>query len=239
MHRKTLRPAIAMIELIFALVIMGIVMMSAPMLVSTASKSGYVAIQQEGINEAASRVNMIMGYAWDENDANSSYIPPILHTTSLTAGLREVNVIVGGVPIPTGRRIGIPMQSQRTYFISDSNTTELNASALGVDGANDIDDFSGDINLTSVDTASIDYVEKTTINTNTAVAYTADSVVGGYNQATITYVPFAASGTSTSNIKSITVTLTSTSGVNELKKSIVLKAFSCNIGGYQFEERVF
>ena len=38
---KKMRPAIAMIELIFAIVIMGIVLMSAPRLISTAAKSGY------------------------------------------------------------------------------------------------------------------------------------------------------------------------------------------------------
>ena len=232
MHTKILRPAIAMIELIFAIVIMGIVMMSAPMLISTATKSTYIAIQQEGINEAASRVNMIMGYEWDQNDTNSSYIPPILHTNSATADLKEVGI--------TGRRIGIPMQSKRTYFVSDSNTTELNASSLSIDGANDIDDFSGNINLTlqDTDTNTIDYVEKTTVDINTTVAYAADNVAGGYSQSTITYVPFTPSATST-NIKSITVTLTSTSGIDELDKTIVLRAFSCNIGGYEFEERVF
>lgn len=228
-----------MIELIFAIVIMGIAMMSAPMLISTATKSSYDAIQQEGINEAASRVNMIMGYAWDENDTNESYVPPLLHTTSPTTDLEVVGT--------TGRRIGTPMQSQRTYILSDSNTTELNASSLGTDGTeasqDDIDDFSGDINLTLVDnnTNSVDYIEKTTININTAVAYIRDNVAGGYSKSTITYVPFSPSVTTTSNIKSITVTLTSTDTTNTdiLGKTIVLRAFSCNIGGYEFKERVF
>ncbi len=44
------RPAIAMIELIFAIVIIGIVLMSVPQLISTAAKSGYVTIQQEAIS---------------------------------------------------------------------------------------------------------------------------------------------------------------------------------------------
>jgi len=44
-HRK----AIAMIELIFAIVVMGIVMLSAPMLVNKATQSSYVALQQESI----------------------------------------------------------------------------------------------------------------------------------------------------------------------------------------------
>ena len=67
-----MRKAIAMIELIFAIVIMGIILMSAPMLISNASQSGYVAMQQEGINEAATQVNMIMGHYWDENNVDET-----------------------------------------------------------------------------------------------------------------------------------------------------------------------
>jgi len=243
MHIKILRPAIAMIELIFAIVIMGIVMMSAPMLINTATKSSYVALQQEGINEAASRVNMIMGYAWDENNTDDRYIPPILHTTSTTSDLAvEINSTTG---IPTGRRIGIPSTSQRTYILSDTNNTQLFASILpSVENSDDIDDFIGDINLIKKDTDDndIDYVEKITININTTVAYNSDSLdSGNYSQSIIAYTPFAASPTSTSNIKSITVTLTSTDTANAdvLEKTIILRAFSCNIGGYEFKEKVF
>jgi len=78
------RPAIAMIELIFSIVIMGLVLLSAPMLISTATKSTTVALQQEGINEVASRINMILTYEWDENDASSlcAAFPSILRVTN-------------------------------------------------------------------------------------------------------------------------------------------------------------
>ncbi len=235
MHMKPLRPAIAMIELIFAIVIMGIVLMSAPMLISTASQSTYVALQQEGINEAASRVNMIMGYAWDENNTDDRYTPPILHVTSGNSDLDMTNVI-------TARRTGTPMVSQRTFILSDANSSDLNASsALGNDGGDldDIDDFIGNISLTEIETATVDYVEKTTININTAITYSSDSPSGGtYTAQTITFVPFAASG-GTTNIKSIEVTLTSTTSLDELEKTIILRAFSCNIGGYELKERLF
>ena len=253
MHKNT-RPAIAMIELIFAIVVMGIVMMSAPMLISTATKSGYVAIQQEGINEAASRVNMIMGYAWDEQDTNDTQMPPILITDSPTAGLGEVNVNVGGAAIQTGRRVGIPAQSERTYIGNVGGGARFAASAvadLGPDAVeeapDDIDDFIGNTNLVAPDAGVgvvIDYVERgADINIATQVAYATDNVAGAYNQAAITYVPFVAVAT-TSNIKSITVTLTravaaGVAVVNELDKTIILQAFSCNVGGYKFEDKAF
>ena len=237
MKHRTLRPAIAMLELIFALVIMGIVMMSAPMLISTASQSTNVALQQEGINEAASRVHMIMGYPWDENNVEDEYRPPILNVTNGDSAFTKV--------VATQRRVGIPLESQRTFIRIDSNSTSnLDASSLQSDGgdADDIDDFSGSISLVEQDTDDndIDYVEKTTVNINTAINYSGDSVSGGYNQGTITYVPFS-SATQTTNIKTITVTLTSTDTANAdvLGKTIILRAFSSNIGGFTFEERGF
>lgn len=239
MKSKTLRPAIAMLELIFALVIMGIVLMSAPMLIGTASQSTNVALQQEGINEAASRVNMIMGYPWDENNVEDNYRPPILNVTNGDSAFAKVGT--------TQRRVGIPLESQRTFIRIDSNSTSnLNASSLQSDAgdADDIDDFIGDINLNFITDATddndIDYVEKTTVNINTAISYSSDSVGGGYDQATITYVPFS-SDTPTTNIKTITVTLTSMDAANAdvLEKTIILRAFSCNVGGYTFEEKWF
>lgn len=243
MNSKLLRPGIAMIELIFAIVIMGIVMMSAPMLIGMATQSTYVALQQEGINEAASRVQMIMGYAWDENNTNDEYRPPILNTTSIVTAFNKVGT--------TQRRIGIPMTSKRTFILSDSNgsNSDFNASTtLDSEGgdADDIDDFVGDTFLTlvpeTIEDNTIDYVEKNTVNINTGVFYAEDNVSGGYNQSTINYVPFTpVGGVATSNIKAITVTLTSTDTANAevLEKTIILRAFSCNIGGHIFEEKGF
>lgn len=237
MNHIRFRPAIAMIELIFAIVIMGIVMMSAPMLISTAAKSSIVAMQQEGINEAASRVHMIMGYAWDENNTQDNYIPPILQVSAGDASLD-----VSGT---TGRRIGTPLESSRTFILSDTNNSELNAStSLGADAgdADDIDDFIGDINLTEVASATVDYTEKSTININTAIAYIPDGTYVPNGAKTISFTPnFTAAPGGTTNVKGITVTLTSTDTVNAdiLEKTIILRAFSCNIGGYELEERVF
>ncbi|MDQ7084287.1 MAG: type II secretion system protein [Sulfurovum sp.] len=236
----SLRPAVAMIELIFALVIMAIVLMSAPMLISSATSSGYVAMQQEGINEASSRLNMIMGYPWDENNTDNTYIP-ILHVSQ---GHSDLNMVIN-----QARRQGIPSQSQRTFIFDDANSSNLFANTvLGLDALNevedDIDDFIGDITLTAIDSASIDYSEKTTININTAVSYISDTLdTGDYNQNIITFTPFTQSITvnNSSNIKSITVTLTSTDTNNSdiFGKNIVLRAFSCNIGAYELEERNF
>jgi len=237
------RPGIAMIELIFAIVIMGIALMSAPMLISTATKSGYVAIQQESINEAASHLNMIMGYHWDEASADERYLDPILH---VTAGDTDLNESTG-----TGRRMGTPKESWRSFIRTDGirNLNASNASTFGFgtgkDGGeivkDDIDDFSAtDTPLTLIGSSTdIDYVD--TINIATTVSYIDDNTTAGnYQVSGITFTPnYASSPAGTTNIKHIQVSLTSTSSVEELDKNIVLHAFSCNIGGYTLETKDF
>jgi len=217
-----------MIELIFALVIMGIVLMSAPTLIATATSSVSVALQQEGINEASSRINMILTYAWDQNDTNASCTPPILHVSA--AGDSDL------AQQTNGRRIGVPLNSNSHSYRCGLN--ELNASSIGIEGGvfNDIDDFAGTSALIDLETTDIDYIEKGTVSLTTSVNYISDSAF--YRSQTFNYIP-GGIATGTTNIKQIQVTLTSSSGIEELSKTITLNAFSCNIGGYEYHTRTF
>jgi hypothetical protein len=227
-----MRRAIAMIELIFAIVIMGIVLMSAPTLMATAARSVTVTLQQEGINEASARIAIMMTYPWDQNDINTtcSRPAPVLVVTN---GDDQLDKPAGSI-----RRRGVPMTSNsRLFYDPCTGRQDISASvSLGQEGTqiDDLDDFT-DTTLTLVENAAKDYVEKATVSIATQVTYGTDSA--NYDHASINFVP--ANQTGTTNIKNITVTLTSTSGVNELQKTIVMRAFSCNIGGYDYEKRTF
>lgn len=241
MKHIILRPAIAMIELIFAIVIMGIVMMSAPMLVSTASTSGYVAMQQEGIQEASAQMNMMLSYPWDEQNANLSLDRIVLRTTTNTFP----PVLPVGIP---QRRAGTPVSSQR-QFIDSAGNPERNATKpinLGIEGTtiDDIDDFiddSSDLILPENDDVNSNYIQKMgDLVIAKTVNYALDIDAGIYNATDLTFTPFVntAGATDTTNIKEIQVTLTSAAGqATELDKNITLRAFSCNIGSYALEER--
>ena len=245
-----------MIELIFAIVVMGIVMMSAPQLLSTASKSGYVAIQQEGINEAATQVNMILDYAWDENDTNASSRNTVLVATN---GDGELNATTA-ISEYNERRAGTPSNSTRLFFGTGGvlggrfNASIISNSDNGDDPGedinnsldrDDIDDFNGtSVNLVrdGADAGASDYIEKGgKINIARTVSYMRDDA--SYNSPAdsgtagrLDFNPFT-NKAGTTNIKHIQVTLTSTAGVAELAKTITLHAFSCNIGTYELEER--
>ncbi len=228
------RPAIAMIELIFAIVVIGIVLMTAPMLIQTAAKSGYVATQQEAINEAAARVNMIMGHYWDENGTDSSERVPILQT----GGDSELSETTCSDGTLTGCRAGTPIESLRNFRVgANERLTATSPSSLGNESdEDDIDDFhnpSG-TGLIEIESSNADYID--TISIITTVSYISDAAA--YNQSTFNYT-FNPSTTSSSNIKMIEAKLTSASSASELQKEIILRAFSCNIGEYELEERSF
>ena len=233
--RESHRTAIAMIELIFSIVVMGIVMMSAPQLIRVATDSTTVALQQEAINEASSRVNMILTYPWDSGDTNDSCIPPVLQVANGAPALDEDN--------HRGRRVGVPDTSTSHSFLCGNRriaaTTPL-SSYTPQTTPQVIEDFknsSGSLQLQGV-SSTVDYIETSTVQIATAITYAPDTF--NYTNQTIqaNYTPGNSGGST--NIKGIAVTLTSTNTAQELSdKNITMQAFSCNIGGYEYAKRTF
>jgi Tfp pilus assembly protein PilV len=237
---KKYRQGIAMIELIFALVIIGIVLMSAPMLISQASQSNSVALQQEAIAAIATHTNILLSKHWDEENAKLvGGVSPILHTDFNNSNF-DFNL--------TETRRGLSLFNGR---LTVHNNVLLNASSIGEDGAgdrNDIDDYHDQHNTVTVyGSQNIKSYEKMykgdyidiNLDIHTKVKYIKDNqylnsnLIGDLNTSNITIDidPSALIvGGLTSNIKFLNVVLSSTSGIKELNKNITLQAFSCNIG---------
>ncbi len=223
------KKAIAMIELIFALVIMGIVLMSAPMLIQQSVKSGNVALQQEAISITAEKLSWILSLPWDENSDKKIIRLDRTPLKTLPKGLVD--------------SFNNPLSNLRN--LNDNNVTATSTNSLGVDANDttfdDVDDFNGNsdglilFNGDSTTSDIGDYVDNN-VSIKTTVTYAEDnSSLGGttynltgaiYNHKNILNI---------SNIKFITVNLSSNSGVEELEKNITLEAFSCNIGTYSIE----
>ena len=66
------RAAFTMIELIFAIVVMGIVMISIPMLLISNNEAVETNILQEAVFIAAAKTNQVLSFAWDENSIDPS-----------------------------------------------------------------------------------------------------------------------------------------------------------------------
>jgi Tfp pilus assembly protein PilV len=221
---------IAMIELIFAIVVIGISLLSIPNLLYTAAASGYTSMQQEAIAAASSDMSLILTNRWDEANTDPKLPAVILTTDSTTVGLTQ------------STRASL---KSRTYFSAAGGTMSASASSTfqnpdtGDIGQDDIDDIPA-VTAGHIEDGTQDLID--TISVSTTVSYLNDSTTtGSWNTATNTYdEPFiAAAPVGTSNVKGIIMTLTSGSGTPELEKTIKLKAFSCNIGSYELERKEF
>jgi len=235
MQKQMFKRGIAMVELIFALVIMGIVLLSAPMLIQQSVQSSNVAYQQESIYSIASHTGILLSKHWDEaNSQNTVGISPVL---ALTTAMPNSPYAFKGIDFDSN-------VSGRTTSIADSNVTV--STGLGQDSGssdfNDVDDYHNfPITLavfnseTSIAGSLGDYVDRN-ITINTTVTYANDRPNGGtLNTSTINAGNISQNsdlaGTQ-SHIKFIEATLTSNSGIEELEKNITLNAFSCNLGTF-------
>ena len=238
-----------MIELIFALVIMGIVLMSAPMLINQSIRSGNVGMQQEAIAAAASQVGIILSLHWDENgDNNLAGVSPMMNINRapfdlVTNGLNRYPR--GLLPNVSGRRSpDLVSISPVTFFnFGKDESTNPDRNESDFSKFDDIDDYHNSnfglmVFNNEVTTSDVgDYVD-VNLTMNTQINYTQDRVINA-GDTTLTLINGTLSLNNNinssdlgaiSNIKFIHINLTSNSGVAELDKDITMKAFSCNIG---------
>lgn len=228
---KRLRPAIAMIELIFALVVMGITLLSAPLILNMSIESSNTAMQQESIAAAASEISLILTQPWDEGDSNGTTGFGILNVTN---GDSELN--------STNRLSGI---TSRVYNTGAAQTPNASASnTFGENGDvfpnNDIDDFNAiRRSVTLYNNAEVsklsenegEYMKGKNFILDTNVTYGNDSAI--YSALSVNFSnPFRPAAAGTTNIKLVTVTLTDNfaQSVIEHKQSVILHGFACNIG---------
>jgi hypothetical protein len=233
-----------MIELIFAIVIMGIALMSAPSMISQAATGSMSVVQQEAIVAGATEIGMIMTRAWDEADTDDTNYNPILVVAENITALNEATDENGNL---IGRRVGTPISSSRSFLTASGQ--RLNASAIGTDDndngeLDDVDDFDGKETTLGVASAGDsttteegDYIDNS-LKMTTAVSYNSAPNIA-YASTTISFnSPFNATA-NTANIKSISTHITSGSHDSDLHTDITLRAFMCNIGSYEFKRRTF
>jgi len=256
--KNTMRKGIAMIELIFAIVILGITLMSAPMLISQATSSTMVTLQQESIAIAAAHASALMTYAWD--DANS---PKRLNISRLVnvgnSGNPDLNL---NNPNPELQNLrgdpdtliyAFPLARIRT-FNAFNPANPLNAVApanlgndIGDNGNDDVDDFQGNLNTfnlignENLNANEGEYINED-VQLNLGIDYLGDVGLDFFplNNTIIfnNVLPVVGNAPTSSNIKLLTVNLGSNNADANLgNTAISLQAFVCNIGGATPQEQ--
>lgn len=217
-----MRKAASMIELVIAIVVMGIAVMSLPMILTQSQNSNALALQQEAIMATKARLAYILSYEWDAHsyDINSS-VSRVLDTTNSSDAHDDFDVAL----IDTRRKGHVNADKRRR--LRDSTDLERNATTFSNNTLQDLDDFSfssyhdENASITAID----DYIFQ--VNLHSDVSFVDDGKDLGIDyDSTSTTFTFNKSPTKTNptNIKMVTVT---TTGDNI---NITMRAFASNIG---------
>lgn len=215
-----MRKAASMLEMVIAIVVMGIAVSALPMILTQSQNSNALALQQEAIMATKAKVAYILAYQWDARsyDANAS-ASRVLDTTGSSDAHDDFDVI----DTNSTRRKG-HVNADKRRRLRDSSDGERNATTLTDNTYRDIDDFNGkdeNISISAID----DYIFR--IKLHPDVSYIDDGKDLGidYDLSSTTFTfNKDANKSNPTNIKMITV---KTTGDNI---NIVMRAFASNIG---------
>jgi type II secretory pathway pseudopilin PulG len=218
------RSAFSLIELVFAIVIIAISVMTIPLMLSQSSNNDSFSIMQESILAARTKIGNVLSWEWDRNSSVGTGYIRVLDVKNGDSELDRNHTDVF--------RLGHLNYPKRRRF-HDGNLTDKTFPSNVVDNVNieAISDF--DTNVTAMDAnSSLDYV--TDFNITTSVSYISD--IADYNATTINF-GFNVAGESitdinkSTNIKMVEV-LVETVGGNPFR----FRTFSCNLGQTDYEE---
>ena len=231
-----MRKAVSLIELIIAIVVMGIAVMSLPLILTQTQSNNALALQQEAILSTKAKIGFISSYPWDQNswDGTGSIFRVLDTTDSPSAdNAFDVNTTTDI------RRIGHIQTDKRRRLWDVGNANRApNNEVTAAPKEDDIDDFNNhtDNNITIADPTQMDYIFALTMTPE--IVYLRDTAIGGYNGTTVQF-DFDATNTETNtskptNIKMITVRTVSQVG-NDVNVS--LRSFASNIGQSKISKR--
>jgi len=229
---KGMSRAFTMIELVYAIVIIAITMLTIPMVMQVNASNQEGSLFQEGILITSTKISQALTFPWDQNSPPLGGIMSfsnVLNTNSVTAGMGRVNDINGN---PTDFRVGHFQESLRRRLSSSS--FPRGASAIVADNsiANQHGLAAEDLGVGTQDgykkrwsvTTNVSYVPDFTDYTQTGIVFNFDTNLTALGAGV------------TSNIKMIQVTATDIS-VGSNNDQIQLTSFSSNIGETEFFKR--
>lgn len=223
------RTGFSLIELVLAIVIIAISVMTIPLMLSQSSNNNAFSIMQESILAARTKMGNILSYEWDRNSVETNSSITYIRILDVDAGDSELdrnmstvdeNRRIGHVARDFRRRLHEGNETSKTFPSEDS--LDANMSALN--------HFNGQILGNSLDgnSSTFDYVIRD-FNLTTTVSYVSDSA--DYSASTINF-DFNVSSradiddvNNSTNIKMIEIFVQSKSG-----QPFRFRAFSSNIG---------
>ena len=215
-----MKKASSMIELVIAIVVMGIAMMTLPLMLTRVQNNNEFAMQQEILLALKTKIGDIITHKWDERSQVGAGEIAILDVANSDPELIRF-------PNNSQTRIGHTDRERRRKFFT--NNTRPGGFGIGVP-FDDIDDFIGTVTFNAED--RLDY--RFNFNMITNVGYINDNTDYTQNTITFTFTGNRQAVAGSTNIKIITTRVV---GVNI--STFQLQTYSSNIGESQLLRRTY
>ena len=218
-----------MIEMIFAIVIIGIVAISIPMIMLTNARGVEQNLLQETIFITATKLGQVLSYPWDENS-------PPAGTLAKTEVLNASGDDELDRNVTDYRRGHFQQALHRKMTPQSAQRSATTAGGLGDDGGDrdDIDDFEGEITLIT-ETGERGY--KKNYRINGFVDYVSDAT--DYSASSVNF-DYSISGLgSDTNIKMVQITVEEELPSGSYSEVLRLRSYSSNIGETDYHKRTY
>lgn len=246
-----MKKAFTLIELVFAIVIIGIAVVAMPLLLLQSQRGNIFSLQQEAINTAQTKIATIAGSLWDQHVMTNAQeasiragtlVEPneyILNTRNTSAD-NEFNLISDfNATLSIDQRRGFVLGHGRGIHPEARTPRASTAFGSALIVANQywaIEDYHGDTDNISVTADNADMVLDFNVSTN--VRYVSDST--NYATRNVNFNLGTVSTTGTTNIKLVEVgarnaiTDSASDSIN-----LVLRYYSFNIGKANYQSRAY
>jgi prepilin-type N-terminal cleavage/methylation domain-containing protein len=228
------RSGFSLIELVLAIVIIAISVMTIPLMLSQSANSISFALTQDSILAARTKMGNILSYEWDANSSDSTGSDTVIRVLDVINGDADLNR-TALYDVDINRRIGHVIEDKRRRMY-EGNLTNKSFPSPDVNLATktSINNFHNE-NVMMLSGSGLDYVRD--FNMSTKIWYLNDGA--DYNATIINDFDFVVTAKSditdinkSTNIKMIEIDVSSDDG-----QDFKFRAFSCNIGQSTLEER--
>ncbi len=214
--------AFTMIELIFAIVVIGITVVSLPMMIQVNQKGVEGNVKQEAIFATSAKMMQVLSFAWDRNSTDTNGTLNYAKVIDIATGANNYDRNDTSI-----FRVGHIQQGLHRRFFDQSETIVTNPNTS-------IEGHAGIAYLDAVDKDGYKYK----MRLSTVVSYINDTVSNPFN--------FTTNNTPPSNIKLITITTTidgngdgDYSDGDNIDTQIVLRSYATNIGEIDYNKRTY
>ncbi len=219
-----------MIELIFALVIMGIVFITLPVILIQNSDSVEDNLIQESIFLSSSKMSQLLTFQWDQNSKEAGIILSASDALRVSAlGDDELDRNVSDF-----RRGHFPEDKHRRMTPANN---ERNATPIGLEGLvyDDIDDFDGLTNFNIITAPNVGGYKKR-YRGDVNVLYVNDNT--NYAADPVNFAFTIADAGGTTNLKMVETSIVQDrTGTGNWETSVLLRAYVANIGETDYFKR--